>query len=100
MTKKLKLSKWTIFVPFDEKYYVIYNTLFGGIAILDREAKDFLDKIKEQGISAEDIKDPKIKEVIQNLISANFLIDEDLDENILYKYFLIENVLIIFMEHF
>jgi len=87
MTKRLKLSKWTIFVPFDENYYAAYNTLFGGIAILDKEAKNFLDKIKYQGISIEDIKNPEIKEIIQNLINANFLIDEDLDENILYRYF-------------
>ena len=59
--KELKLSKWTIIVPLNEKFFVAYHTLSGGIILLDKEAKEFLDKIKEQGVLIEDIKDPKTK---------------------------------------
>jgi|GEM_PF-2246572 uncharacterized protein len=91
LKKKLKLSKMCLFIPYDKGNYVLYHTLNGGIAIIDEEVKKFLELHDESGFSIDELKEPQVKEVMINLLDSGFLIDKEINESALYRYFLNRN---------
>lgn len=89
--RRLRLSGYCLIIPYDKETYILFHTLKGGIALIDVEAKNFLESHSKSGFAASEIKESQVREAVLNLLESGFLIDEEVDESALYRYFLNRN---------
>ncbi len=73
----MKKSNYNIFINIDSNRWAIYNTLRGTLVVVDQDLKEALDN---------DMLDEVPKDIVNVLHKNGFLVDDDLDEFLVYKH--------------
>lgn len=76
MKSKLISSKNLRIIELDNRYSLIYNSLFGNLVKVSNDVVEIINKIQD----LENITDEKIQKTIQYLTGKNFLVNEDFNE--------------------
>jgi uncharacterized protein len=74
---KFKKNLFSVFIPFVNNWWILYNTLNGAMALIDSEAKDLLEKNDFSNIPSD---------VLEYLKSQEFIVPFDMDEIKNYYY--------------
>ena len=72
----MKSSQYNRFILLENGEYVVYNTLTGGLMIIDEEAKENIDKIHEKDV-------PSL--IRDNLVKSGFIVTDDENELLLVR---------------
>jgi uncharacterized protein len=78
--EEYKSSAYNVFIPIEELgEYLLYNTMNGGIEVLDRSLGDFFSSIYD-GPAFSIAGFPEHKDAIRDLVEKGYLVDAGLDE--------------------
>jgi len=80
---ELRKSRFNFFIPLTDNYYILYNTFSGAITLIDKEAKNYIEKEDFSKIPPE---------MLSYLQKEGFIVPSNLDEIKRYQYHFFKSV--------